>query len=120
MIALVTNRMNKMIDAIWPEFGINPEGPPTSEVQKFFDILRALKKLLYEHATISVPAFMTHLIIIKSKIAFSNNCYKGCEEYSHWVDDRWMHALQFVCGIVLMLNYLCYFVQSSTYSLLEI
>jgi hypothetical protein len=35
------DRMDEMIDAIQLEFGTNPEDPPTSEVQKFFSILRA-------------------------------------------------------------------------------
>jgi hypothetical protein len=70
------NRMDEMLDAIRPEFGTNPEDPPTPEVQKFFDILRASEEPLHEHMTVSVLAFVTHLIAIKSKFTFSNNCYK--------------------------------------------
>jgi hypothetical protein len=46
------------------------------EVQKFFDILRALEESLHEHTTVSVLAFVTHLLAIKLEFAFSNNCYK--------------------------------------------
>jgi hypothetical protein len=70
------DRMDEMFDATQPELEINPEDPPTSEVQKFFDILRAPKQSLYEHTTVSVFAFVTHLMAIMSKFAFSNNCYK--------------------------------------------
>jgi hypothetical protein len=70
------DRMDEKFDATQPELEINLEDPPTSEVQKFFDILRALKQSLYEHTTVSVIAFVTHLMAIKSKFAFSNNCYK--------------------------------------------
>jgi hypothetical protein len=65
-----------MFDAIRLEFGTNPEDPPTSKVQKFFNILRASKELLHEHTTINILAFMTCRMVIKSKFTFSNNCYK--------------------------------------------
>jgi hypothetical protein len=68
------NRMDEMLDAIRPELETNPEDPPTVDVQKFFDILRDLEELLHEHMTVSVLAFVTHLMVIKSKFAFSNNC----------------------------------------------
>jgi hypothetical protein len=35
------DRMDEILDVIWSELEINPENPPTLEVQKFFDILRA-------------------------------------------------------------------------------
>jgi hypothetical protein len=37
------DRMDEMLDAIQPEIEINSEDPPSLEVQKFFDILRALE-----------------------------------------------------------------------------
>jgi hypothetical protein len=70
------DRMDEMLDAIRPELETNPGDPPTLEVQKFFDILRASEELLHEHTTISILAFVTHLMAIKSKFVFSNNCYK--------------------------------------------
>jgi hypothetical protein len=69
------DRMDEMLDAIRPQFGANPKDPPTLEVPKFFDILRASVESLHEHTTVSVLAFTTHLITIKSKFAFSINCY---------------------------------------------
>jgi hypothetical protein len=69
------DRMDEMLDAIRPEFGTNPEDPPTLEVQKFFDILRALEEPLHVHTTVSVLTFMTRLVTIKSKFAFSINYY---------------------------------------------
>ena len=70
------DRMDEMLDAIRPEFGTNTEDPPTPEVQKFFDILRASEEPLHKHTTVSVLDFVTRLMAIKSKLAFSNNCYK--------------------------------------------
>ena len=61
---------------LYGQFQPNPEDPPTPEVQKFFDILRASEEPLHEHTTVSVLAFVTRLMAIKSKFAFSNNCYK--------------------------------------------
>jgi hypothetical protein len=70
------NKMDGMLDAIWPELKINSEDPPTPEVQIFFDMFRASEEPLHEHTTVSVLAFMTHLTTIKSKFTFSNKCYK--------------------------------------------
>jgi hypothetical protein len=47
------DRMDKMLDAIWPELETNPDDPPTPEVQKFFDILRASEEPLHEHTIVS-------------------------------------------------------------------
>jgi hypothetical protein len=69
------DRMDEMVNAIRTEFGTNLEDPPTPDVQKFFDILRTSEESLHEHMTVSVLAFVTHLMAIKSKFAFSNNCY---------------------------------------------
>jgi hypothetical protein len=65
-----------MLDAIQPELEINREDPPTPEVQKFFDMLKASEESLHEHTTVSVLAFVTRITSIKSKFAFSNKCYK--------------------------------------------
>jgi hypothetical protein len=70
------DRMYKMLDAIWPELETNHEDPPTPEVQKFFDMLKASEESLHEHTTVSVLAFITRITSIKSKFAFSNKCYK--------------------------------------------
>jgi hypothetical protein len=70
------DRMDEMLDAIWPELETNYEDPPTPEVQKFFDMLRALEEPLHEHTTVSVLTFITRITSIKSKFAFSNKCYQ--------------------------------------------
>jgi hypothetical protein len=68
--------MFEMLDAIRSDLETNPEDPPILEVQKFFfDILRASEEPLHKHMIVSVLAFATHLMTIKSKFAFSNNCY---------------------------------------------
>jgi hypothetical protein len=69
------DRMDEMLDAIRPELETNSEDPPISEVQKFFDMLRASEETLHEHMTVSVLAFVTRLTAIKSKFAFSKKCY---------------------------------------------
>jgi hypothetical protein len=70
------DRMDEMLDAIWPELETNSEDPPTPYVLKFFDMLRASEEPLNEHMTVSILPFMTHLTTIKSKFTFSNKCYK--------------------------------------------
>jgi hypothetical protein len=70
------DRMDEMLDAIRLELETNFEDPPTLEVQKSFDMLRALEEPLHEHTTVSILAFVTHLMAIKSKFTFSNKCYK--------------------------------------------
>jgi hypothetical protein len=70
------DRIDEMLDAIWPKLETNPEDPPTSEVQKFFDMLRDSEELLHEHTTVSVIAFVIRLTSIKSKFTFLNKYYK--------------------------------------------
>jgi hypothetical protein len=52
------------------------EDPPTPEVQKFFELLKAAEELLNEHTKLIVLVSVTRLMDIKSNFAFSNNCYK--------------------------------------------
>jgi hypothetical protein len=68
------DRMDEILDAIWLELEINHDDPPISEVQNFFDMLRASEEPLHEHTTVSVLAFVTRIASIKSKFAFSNKC----------------------------------------------
>jgi hypothetical protein len=70
------DRMDKMSDAIRPELETNCEDPPTPEVQKFFDMLKASEEPLHEHTIISIISFVIHITPIKSKFTFSNKCYK--------------------------------------------
>jgi hypothetical protein len=70
------DRMDEILDAIRPELEVNREDPPTPEVQKFFDMLKASEESLHEQTIVSVLAFITRITSIKSKFAFSNKCYK--------------------------------------------
>ena len=59
-----------------PNFVFPPhskELPP--DVKKFFDLLKAAEEPLHEHTKVSILAFVTRLMAIKSKFVFSNNCY---------------------------------------------
>ena len=69
------DRMDEMLDALYPEFEADFEDPPTPEVQKFFELLKASEQALHEHTTMSILTLVTRLMSIKSKYAFSNNCY---------------------------------------------
>jgi hypothetical protein len=66
------NRMDDMFDTIQGEV---TEDPPTAEVESFFNLLRALEESLHEHTEVTLLAFITRLMAIKSKYFFSNNCY---------------------------------------------
>jgi hypothetical protein len=50
--------------------------PPTPEVQKFFELLKAVKKMLHEHTKVTVLIFVSRLMAIESKFAFSNNLWE--------------------------------------------
>jgi hypothetical protein len=66
------DRMDEMLEAIKAEV---TENPPTTEVETFFKLLKALEELLHEHTEVTLLAFITWLMAIKSKYFFSNNCY---------------------------------------------
>jgi hypothetical protein len=68
--------MDEMLDAIRLKLETNCEDPPTLEVKKFFDTLKASEEPLHEHTTVSIIAFITRIMSIKSKFTFSNKCYK--------------------------------------------
>jgi hypothetical protein len=70
------DRMDEMLDAIRLELETNREDPPTREVQKVFNMLRASEESLHEHTIVSILAFVTRITSIKSKFTFSNKCYK--------------------------------------------
>jgi hypothetical protein len=69
------DRMDKMLEAICPEFNLDTEEPPTPEVEAFFKLLKASKEPLHEHTEVNLLAFVTRLMAIKSKYFFYNNCY---------------------------------------------
>jgi hypothetical protein len=65
-------RMDEMLEAVQGEV---TEDPPTMEVEAFFKLLKASKEPLHEHTKVTLLAFITQLMAIKSKYFFSNNCY---------------------------------------------
>jgi hypothetical protein len=69
------DRMNEMLEAIRPKFDLDTEDPPTSEVEEFFRLMKALEELLHGHTKVTVLTFVTWLMAIKFKFFFSNNCY---------------------------------------------
>jgi hypothetical protein len=44
--------------------------------QKFFELHKVVEESLHEHTKVIVLVFVTRLMVIKSKFAFSNNYYK--------------------------------------------
>jgi hypothetical protein len=75
------DRMDEMLEAIQAEV---TEDPPTVEVEMFFKLLEASKEPLHEHTEVTLLAFITRLVAIKSKYFFSNNCYN---DLLKWISD---------------------------------
>jgi hypothetical protein len=69
------DRKDEMLEAIWPEFNLDTEDPPMSDAEKFFRLLKASEEPLHEHTKVTLLAFVTRLMAIKSLFFFSNNCY---------------------------------------------
>jgi hypothetical protein len=65
-------RMDEMLEAIQIKV---TKDPLTSEVEAFFKLLKASEELLHEHTEVTLLAFITQLMAIKSKYFFSNNFY---------------------------------------------
>jgi hypothetical protein len=53
------DRMDEMLNVICPEFEVDFEDPPTPEVQKFFELLKASEEAVHEHMTMYVLSFVT-------------------------------------------------------------
>jgi hypothetical protein len=66
------DRMDEMLETIQVEV---TEDPPTTEVKAFFKPLKASEEPLHEHTEVTLLAFITRLMVIKSKYFFSNNCH---------------------------------------------
>jgi hypothetical protein len=66
------DRMDEMLEAIQAEV---TEDPPTMEVEAFFKFLKASEESLREQIEVTLLAFLTQLMVIKSNYFFSNNCY---------------------------------------------
>jgi hypothetical protein len=65
--------MDEILEAIRSEFDLDTEDPPTPEVEEFFRLLKASDESLHEHMKVTLLAFVTQLMAIKSKFFFSNN-----------------------------------------------
>jgi hypothetical protein len=66
------DRMDEMLEAIQ---AVVTETPPTSEVEAFFKLFKALEEPLHEHTKVTLLIFITRLVTIKSKYFFSTNYY---------------------------------------------
>jgi hypothetical protein len=66
------DRMDTMLESI--QVDVN-EDPPTVEVEAFFKLLEPSEEPLHEHTEVTLLAFTTRLVAIKSKYFFFNNCY---------------------------------------------
>jgi hypothetical protein len=68
--------MHEMLDSLCPELNLSSEDPATPDVSRIFKLLKDSKESLHEHTDVSILAFVTRLMAIKSKYFFlSNNCY---------------------------------------------
>jgi hypothetical protein len=68
------DRMDEMLEAIQADV---TEDPPIAEVEAFFKLLKASEDLLHEHTEVILLAFITWMMVMKSKYFFSNNCYNN-------------------------------------------
>jgi hypothetical protein len=66
------DRMDEKLEAIQVEV---TDDPPTTKVEAFFKLLKASEDSLHEHTEVTLLAFITRMMAIKSKYFFSNNCY---------------------------------------------
>lgn len=55
--------------------------PPTLEVLKFLEILKATEEPLLEHTEVTILVFVTWLMAIKSQFAFSNKMLKNMYQF---------------------------------------
>jgi hypothetical protein len=67
--------MHEMLDSLYPELDLSSEEPATPEILRFFKLLKDSEEPLHEQTDVSIPAFVTQLMTIKSKYFFLNNCY---------------------------------------------
>jgi hypothetical protein len=74
------DRMDHMLEDLQPELDPDHHDSPTLEVQKFFELLKASEEPLHGHTDVTILEFVTRLMSIKSKFAFSINCYKDLED----------------------------------------
>jgi hypothetical protein len=61
------DRMDEMLEVVQAKV---IEDPPTTEVEVFFKFLKASEEPLHEHTDMTLLAFITRLMVIKSKYFF--------------------------------------------------
>jgi hypothetical protein len=59
-----------MLEDLQPELAPDHHDSPTPEVQKFFDLLKALEEPLHAHIDVTVLEFVTWLMSIKSSLHY--------------------------------------------------
>jgi hypothetical protein len=62
--------MHEMLDSLRPELNLSSKDPATLEVSRFFKLLIDSEESLHEHIDVSILAFVTRLMAIKSKYFF--------------------------------------------------
>jgi hypothetical protein len=63
--------MHEILDSLCPELNLSSEDPATPEVSRIFKLLKDSEEPLHEHIDVSILAFVTRLMAIKSKYFFS-------------------------------------------------
>jgi hypothetical protein len=63
--------MHEMLDSLCLVLNLSSEDLATPEVSRFFKLLKDSKEPLHEHTDVSILAFVTPLMAIKSKYFFS-------------------------------------------------
>jgi hypothetical protein len=62
--------VHEILDLLHLELNLSPKNPPTPEVSRFYKFLKDSGELLHEHTDVSILAFVTQLMAIKSKYFF--------------------------------------------------
>jgi hypothetical protein len=70
------DRMDQMLEDLQPKLAPDHHDSLTPKVQKFFDLLKVSKEPLHGHTDVTVLEFVTRLMSMKPKFAFSFNCNK--------------------------------------------
>jgi hypothetical protein len=68
--------MDHILENLQPKLDPDRHESPTHKVQKFCELPKAIEWPLYRHTEVTILEFVTRLMAIKSKFAFSINCYK--------------------------------------------
>jgi hypothetical protein len=64
------DRMDEMLDDLGAQFNLDPEEPPTPEVEQFFELLKAAEQPLHDYTKVTILETVTNLMAIKSQFTF--------------------------------------------------